>query len=96
MRVPPDLVNGDYANMVAVWHTPYEFTLDFAVMLPPEMTEGPDGQPLVPCQVVGRIKIPPTLVFDLMRTLNDNMSKYEKSYGEIRRPQPPETPGENG
>ena len=32
LQVPDALEGGVYSNLVAVWHTPYEFTLDFAVM----------------------------------------------------------------
>jgi hypothetical protein len=70
--------------MVGVWHTGHEFTLDFSVTLPAH--EGEDGRPVLPCQVVARLKIAPTLVFDLMRALNENMTKYEATFGEIRRP----------
>lgn len=83
LQVPPELAGGVYANVVGVWHTPHEFTIDFAVTMPPAQTE--EGV-LVPCQVVSRVKISPTLIFDLMRTLNENMTRYEKALGEIRRP----------
>jgi hypothetical protein len=87
VRVPPELESGSYANIVGVWHTPHEFTLDFSVSLPPAPAEG-DGT-VLPCQVVARIKVAPSLIFDLMRTLNENMTNYEASFGEIRRPEPP-------
>ena len=32
LQVPDALEGGVYSNLVTVWHTPYEFTLDFAVM----------------------------------------------------------------
>jgi hypothetical protein len=85
INVPPELEAGVYANFVGVWHSPYEFTIDFASMLPVEQHEG-DGGPIVPCRVVARVKIPTSLVFDLMRTVNENMTRYEERFGEIRRP----------
>jgi len=85
IRVPAELEGGAYANMVGVWHTGHEFTLDFSVTLPTREAEG--GAAIVPCQVVARLKIAPTLIFDLMRALNENMTKYESTFGEIRRPQ---------
>jgi len=85
IRIPPELEGGAYANMVGVWHTGHEFTLDFSVTLPTR--EGPEGSTIVPCQVVARLKIAPTLVFDLMRALNENMTGYETTFGEIRRPE---------
>ena len=88
IRVPSDFEVGDYANMVGVWHTGHEFTLDFSVTLP--TAEGPEGSTIVPCQVVARLKIAPSLIFDLMRALNENMTSYEAKFGEIRRPETPE------
>ncbi len=83
VRVPPDAEAGSYANFVTVWHSPHEFTIDFSATLPPVPGE---GELVVPCQVVARLKIAPTLIFDLMQALNDNMGRYEATFGEIRRP----------
>jgi hypothetical protein len=33
-----------------------------------------------------RVKIPVTLIFDVMRALNENMTRYEGVFGAIRRP----------
>jgi Protein of unknown function (DUF3467) len=88
--VPDEVAAGVYSNLVLVWHTPYEFTLDFAALEPSDSTP-------VPCRVVSRVRIPPTVIFDLMRALNENMATYEASFGEIRRvggprpEQPPDT-----
>lgn len=86
INIPDDLAAGVYSNMVLVWHTAYEFTLDFAAIEPTDSNR-------VPCRVVSRVRIPPTVIFDLMRALNENMSKYEARFGEIRRlgaePPPP-------
>ncbi len=85
MTVPPELQTGSYANVVGIWHTPHEFTLDFAVLMPPvPATE--DGPSSMPCEVVARIKIAPSLIFDLLRAVNENMTRYEQAYGEIRQP----------
>jgi Protein of unknown function (DUF3467) len=62
-----------------VWHTPFEFTLDFFAIQPVDQ-ESPDvGQLLV----TSRVKSPPTVIFDLLKALNENMTKYEKRFGEI-------------
>lgn len=87
LNVPPELEAGVYANVLGVWHTVYEFTLDFAAMQPPQVDEGdPTSAAVVPCRVVSRVKVPVTVVFDLIRALNENMTKYEERFGEIRRP----------
>jgi hypothetical protein len=88
-HVPEALEGGVYSNILSVWHTPYEFTFDFAVMTPSQQTE--EGA-IVPCHVVARVKVPPTLLFDILRALNENMTNYEAVFGEIQRPSatPPE------
>lgn len=86
VHVPPDLEGGVYANFLVVWHTPYEFTLDFAAMQPAQQTEE-GSPPTVPMRVVSRVRIPVTLIFDVLRALNENMTRYETAFGEIRRPQ---------
>jgi len=90
--VPSELEAGVYANFLGVWHTVYEFTLDFATTQPPQETdpEDPSSPVRVPCRVVARVKIPPTVLFDILRALNENMTRYEATFGEIQRPQPPQ------
>jgi hypothetical protein len=83
VQVPPELEPGMYANFLGVWHSPYEFTLDFAVTQPAQQT---DEMVTVPCRVVARIKMPVGVIFDAIRALNDNMTKYEETFGEIHRP----------
>lgn len=84
--VPEDLETGRYANMLGVWHTGHEFTLDFSVTS--QMVPG--NPSIIPCQVVARVKVAPSLVFELLQALNANMTNYEASFGEIKRLEPPE------
>ena len=84
IHVPEDVQAGVYANMAAVWHTPFDFTLDFAVLQP--TTPGPDGQPVIPAQVVARVKFPPSQIFQLLQAINANMTNYEAAYGPITEP----------
>ncbi len=90
--VPDDIAAGVYSNVVGVWHSPYEFTLDFAVTLPPERAEDENGQPLavVPAKVVSRVKIPPSVVFALMQALSQNEQTYIRTIGPIPTPGRPE------
>jgi hypothetical protein len=91
IQVPNDLEPGVYANFLSVWHTAYEFTLDFGVTQPPQVDpEDPDGPVRVECRVVSRVKIPVTVLFDVLRALNENMTRYEQVFGEIKRPEPPD------
>ena len=93
LQVPDALEGGVYSNLVAVWHTPYEFTLDFAVMLPTQMVTPPDGgEPVrvTPARVVSRVKIPPATVFELMQALSQNEHHYIENIGPIPRPGRPD------
>ena len=89
IRVPAELEGGVYANILTLWSTAYEFTLDFAATLPPVRgPEGPGGIPQinVPCRVVARVKVPVTALFPMLQMMNDNMTQYEKAYGAIKQP----------
>jgi Protein of unknown function (DUF3467) len=103
-EVPDGLAAGVYSNVVGVWHTPYEFTLDFGVFQPPQTgtTEAGAEVPVLPVRIVARVKIPPAAVFELMQALSTNEKIYEVRFGQIQRPGPPDAgtplypPGEPG
>jgi hypothetical protein len=76
IAVPPELLGGVYANLLGVWHTEHEFTLDFASAISQE--GGILG--------VSRIRVAPTVVFELMQNINRELAIYEQKYGAIRRP----------
>ncbi len=83
------MAGGVYANALAVWHTAHEFTLDFMVnSQPPQATQSEDGQAVlrVPHQLVARVRIPPGAAFEVIRAISENMTSYERSYGQIQRP----------
>lgn len=87
--VPPELEAGVYANFAAVWYSPYEFTLDFAVFTPGGADEDQPAEVSLTRRVrlVSRVKLSPAIVFDVLRTVSDTMSAYEQLFGEIRRPE---------
>ncbi|HYJ60975.1 MAG TPA: DUF3467 domain-containing protein [Actinomycetota bacterium] len=85
-QLPTHLAAGVYANLLGVWHTGHEFTLDFATTQPAQQVE--DGVVVIPATIVTRIKVPPGLVFDIIKTLNENMTTYERTFGEIKPPEP--------
>ena len=87
--VPPDLEGGTYANVLNVWHTAYEFTLDFGVMQQVGEPEDADAALQVPVRVVSRVRIPVTLLFEVLKALNTNMTGYESTFGSIRAPEAP-------
>ena len=91
LDVPPELEGGTYANVLNVWHTPYEFTLDFGVMqqvVEPEDADA-DAPVQVPVRVVSRVRIPVALLFEVLKALNTNMTGYESTFGSIRPPEAP-------
>lgn len=81
-RIAEDLEGGVYANNVVIWHTGHEFTFDFASRLP--TGSGDAGGDNVPFRVVSRVKVPVSLVFEVLKAINTNMAKYEETFGEIR------------
>jgi hypothetical protein len=83
--VPPEHEAGVYSNFLGVWHSPYEFTLDWCVTQPPQPGDK-EGSVVMPTRVVSRVKIPVTLIYDVLRALNENMTRYEETFGEIQRP----------
>lgn len=96
IRTPERWSSGVYANGVVVWSTRNDFTLDFVVNLPMELPSGAgsDGESLqlLPQEIVARVKIPPPLVFQLMKNLNSAMETYEAEHGPIPdfSPRPPD------
>ena len=75
IRTPERWTAGVYANGVGVWSTQTEFTVDFLINLPAE--------PVPTLEIVARVKVPPALVFQLLRNLSDGMSNYEAQWGKI-------------
>jgi len=101
----PALETGSYANALAIWHTPHEFTFDFLVSsAPPQPAKNERGEDVIraPHRLVARIRVPPTAVFDIIRTINENLTMYEQRFGAIRAPgsqnplYPPDEPGGEG
>lgn len=85
IRTPEALASGVYANGVGVGISKLDFTIDFLVNLPPEEGALPDGQAVVvsPQQVVSRIKVNPSLAFQIARNLAVAMDAYEAQFGKI-------------
>jgi hypothetical protein len=75
--VPDELQAGVYAQSAVLWHTQHDFTLDFLVY-----------QDLTLLRLVGRVRIPTTLIFELLQGLNATMTDYETEFGEIKRVEP--------
>lgn len=65
---------GIYANMVMIGHSPTEIILDFIRFMP--------GAPKA--RVQSRIIMTPAHAKMLRKTLDDNLKKFEKQFGEIK------------
>jgi len=65
---------GIYANMALVAHSPAEIIIDFARIMP--------GAPKA--KVQARIIMTPAHAKMLLKTLDDNLKKFEKQFGEIK------------
>ena len=70
--------HGEYANFLVVTHGPHEFTLDFCQLLPSQEP----GR--VNADVVSRVRIAPTMVGQVLRALNANLSNYEDKFGDVK------------
>ncbi len=89
--MPPDQTGGVYADFVQIWHNKDIFTLDFsALTAPPQLNGEEGGEPVLEmnAQVVARIRVPPSQVFEIMRAMEHQLSDWE---AEQRR-----TPGGDG
>ena len=74
--VKPEIAKGSYSNLAIITHSPTEFILDFASMLPG----------LAKPEVHDRIIMNPEHAKRLLAALNENIVKYENEYGKIKVP----------
>lgn len=65
---------GIYSNLVMIGHSPSEIIFDFARFLP--------GTPKA--RVFARIIMTPQNAKSVMKTLEDNLKKYEEKFGEVK------------
>jgi hypothetical protein len=64
---------GRYSNLMLVNHNENEFVMDFAYVLP--------GPPRA--RVVSRVIVSPKHMKRILKTLEQNLDKYEERFGEI-------------
>lgn len=70
------IAQGRYANLAIISHSPTEFIIDFASMLP--------GMPKP--KVNNRVILTPEHAKRLFLSLQDNLARYEGNFGEIEGP----------
>lgn len=83
LEVDKEVARGRYANVAVIAHTKDEFILDFALAYPGQSPS-----------VGSRVITSPHHAKALLRSLEDNVRKYESRFGEIREPPRP-TQGDN-
>jgi hypothetical protein len=66
-----------YANLARISHSPADFVIDFAYLLPGENS----------ATVQSRIIMSPLSAKLLLRALTENIARYETAFGEIPIPQ---------
>ncbi|MFI3263966.1 MAG: DUF3467 domain-containing protein [Rikenellaceae bacterium] len=64
---------GQYSNLAIISHSPTEFVVDFATMLPA----------MPKAKVTSRVILAPEHAKRLMYSLQENIARYEKNHGTI-------------
>lgn len=75
LEAPPDLKN-IYANLARIAHSPADFVIDFAHLLPGETR----------ALIGARILMSPLSAKLLQRALSENLARYEAAFGTINVP----------
>lgn len=73
LELKPEIAKGSYSNLAIISHSPSEFIIDFATMLPG--LQKPD--------ITNRIVMNPEHAKRLLNALADNIDKYESQFGQI-------------
>jgi hypothetical protein len=80
ITVPPERLEGHYADFASVWHNKETFILDFVSMnRPPTPTRTDEGGQVarVDAQVVTRVRIPAAQVWEVMKALQAQLGQWE-------------------
>ena len=69
-------------------------TFDFAALArPPTLVEGDDGTKVTTAQaqIVARVRVPPSQVFEIMKALERQLTAWEQATGRRQKQSPPES-----
>ncbi|EMR04057.1 DUF3467 domain-containing protein [Cesiribacter andamanensis] len=75
IELTEDIAEGVYSNLAMVAHSNSEFVIDFIRLMP--------GVPKA--KVKARVILTPEHAKRLLQALNDNIQKYENSFGDIKQ-----------
>jgi len=81
VKIPEEILRGVYCNQMVVRHTREEFLLDFVNLFPPEGI------------VNARVIVSPGHVKRMIRALQENLTRYESTFGPVIEAEPPTPPG---
>jgi hypothetical protein len=73
INIAPDKAQGVFANLALIAHTPTEFVLDFAQIMPG----------LQQANVVSRVIVTPDQAKKILGALQNNIGQYEQKFGTI-------------
>jgi len=76
IEIPKDVAQGHYANLAMITHSSSDIVLDFAQMMP--------GTPPMVCS---RVIMAPEHAKRFLFALQENIAKYEQSFGKIVLPE---------
>jgi hypothetical protein len=83
VQLDEKVADGIYSNLALISHSPAEFFLDFARMVP--------GSPKA--NVQARIIMTPPHMKFLLNAIKENIERYEKQFGEVKLHGAPQGPG---
>lgn len=78
IELTPEVAGGTYSNLAMIAHGPTEFVLDFCCILP--------GMPKA--KVQDRVVMAPEHAKRLLFALQENVARYENTFGKIEFPEP--------
>jgi len=73
INIAPDKAQGVFANLALIAHTPTEFVLDFAQIMPG----------IQQANVVARVIVTPDQAKKILGAMQSNVAQYEKKFGVI-------------
>ena len=74
VELDAEVAQGKYSNLAIITHSPTEFILDFAAVLPGVQK----------AKVRSRVILTPEHAKALMMSLQENVARYERNVGEIK------------
>ena len=77
LELPQDVAQGEYANFAIITHSSSDFIIDFARVLPG----------VAKAQVKSRVILAPEHAKRLLGALQENIMRYEKTFGPIKMPE---------